>query len=448
MLAAVSLGMFYVSLSLSSIIVALPYIALDLQASAVQVGWLPTAFLLSNVVFLLPFGRIADRYGRKRINETGLIIFTLASLAAAAAPNVELLIAMRVLQGLGGSMIFATGMALVVAVFDPARRGVALGLTSAAVYLGITCGPFIGGFLTEHVHWRSVFLFQVPLALLSLALIHRLEADRPDIDISEPLDLLGTLLFTGWTLLLFVGVSRLPNPQSVPAIVAGVLLLVIFVRQQLRADYPLVRLKLIWANRVFSRSVLSSFLIYGANYPIVILLSLFLQYILQMTPDMAGRLLMIQAGVMVIVSPLAGKISDHTEPRVVATLGCLAMATGFGLLYGIGYGTNLLRIGAAVALVGLGIGLFSTPNNNAAMGSVPANRLGIASAIMNLARNMGNMLGTAVFLLLISLLIGDQLIAPENYDSLIRITAWVAAQSLVFCLLAAWLSHSRGNIRQ
>jgi len=287
---------------------------------------------------------------------------------------------------------------------------------------------------------------QAPLALVSLLLIKLVVKEPAIARLQEPLDLPGILLFMVWASLLFFGVSSMPSPLSLAAIAVGLGTLVVFVRHLLRVEYPLLRLEVVWANRILSRSVLSAFLVYSSNFPVVLVLSLFLQYSLELSPTVAGQVLIIQAVVMMMVAPAAGPVSDRYGPRIVATLGCLVMTTGFASLWGVDATTSVTRISLAMGLLGLGMGMFTAPNNSAALGSVPQDRLGTSSALMHLARNMGNLLGTASFLLLVSLLIGAVEIDLKNSTGLERVMSWLMGLSCIYSLVAAWLSFSRGRV--
>ena len=167
----ICIGSFLTPLSLSATLVAIPAIALDLNASAIYVSWIPASFLLSNIVTLLPAGRLADSYGRKRIYLIGTIVFLLSTVLASFSTSILMLLVFRSLQGIGAALFLSTGMAIISSVFLNKGRGAALGWVVAAVYAGLTCGPFLGGWLTDVFSWRSVFLLQAPFALVGILLI-------------------------------------------------------------------------------------------------------------------------------------------------------------------------------------------------------------------------------------------------------------------------------------
>lgn len=439
----ICIGGFLAPLSLSATLVAVPAIALDLQANAVYASWIPTSFLLSNLITLLPAGRLSDSYGRKRLYIIGTSVFLLSSILAGIADSIEALLFFRVLQGMGAAMFFSTSMAIVGSVYSGHGRGAALGWMVASVYTGLTCGPLLGGWLTQHFGWHSVFLFQVPLSLLTILLsVFYMKGEWRSHE-AVKLDWWGALLLAVWVLGLFVGMTNLPQPSALFFLATGIIFLLIFIRHSNVSANPIIRLKLVWQNHTLSRSLLSAIFMYSANYGLLFLLGLYLQYNRGLTPSDAGKMLMLQAVVMALVAPLAGRLSDRYSPRNLATSGCLFAALGTLMLIFIDQQSSLSYIGAALMILGLGFGLFSTPNSNSIFGSVAETRLGIVSALLNLARMMGQMVGMAIITLLITLLIGKTSITPEQYESLYRVLRWTLALSLSFALAAAWFSNSK-----
>jgi len=447
-LASISISYLVVSLTMSAANIAVPAIALELNANAILVSWVPTAFLLANAIFLLPAGRMADIHGRKKIFLTGMSIFCVSCLMATFAPNIEILLATRLLQGIGGALAFATGLAIVMTIFTSENRGMALGIASATLYLGLSCGPILGGWFTEHYGWRSVFLFPVVLGTISITLIIlRLRGEWKSEEVQK-VDWFGALIFAISTSTTFIGISYLPHTVSWVLIATGTVLFAGFIYQQLHTEPPLIRFRAIMENRVFSRSLISNICIYASNYPFIFLFSLYLQYIQGMSPTSAGKLMVLQPFMMAIVAPIAGRLSDRFEPSVLATTGCLVMALAFGILQIIGADTSVYLTGSALITLGIGFGLFTTPNNNAALSSMRKSRLGIGSALLNFTRVMGNMTGTAMVLLLVSLFIGQTRIEPAQYPALLIVIHLALATSCILSLCASWFSYAGGNIRQ
>lgn len=446
-LTSICLATFINAIQNSSINIAIPKIASELHADAIFVSWIPTSFLLTSVVLLLPSGRLADIHGRKKIYLIGIVLLGIASALAVMAQRIEWLLFTRMLQGIGAAMTFATSLALVMSVFSTENRGIALGLASGSLYIGLSCGPLIGGWLTEHYGWRSVFMFPVPLLVISFSLIlFRIKGEWKN-EQQYKVDWLGCFIFAIWSTALFTGVSSLPDPKSVILLMTGFFALILFFYQQANSRYPLIRFRRIINNHVFSRSLMASTCIYSSNFPLIFLFSLYLQYIQGLSPIQAGRIMVLQAVMMAILAPISGRLSDKYEPRMIATTGCLIMFCAFASLQGIDTDTSLYLIAGSLMTLGLGFGMFTTPNNNAALSSIDSSRLSIGSALLNLARVTGNMIGTAVVLVLVSIFIGDQQIEPARYASLLTVIHWALSISCMYTIIGAYFSFTRGNIR-
>lgn len=449
-LASICIAVFLIPQSMSSVNIALPAIADALQADAVLVSWIPAANLWGSIVLMLPAGRLADMIGRKRIYLVGVVGYALASLLVVVVNSVEMLLLVRVLQGLSSGLVFGTGMAIVATIFSDKNRGMALGFTATSVYLGLTCGPLIGGWLTEHVSWRGVFWAPVPLALVAIILvvIYVRDDHKPRSESSGQLDWPGSLLFILMVTALLYGLSNVTTLLGGLIFGVGCLLLIGFIKQQNRAEYPLIRINVLAKNRVFNCSLLASFFMYSGNYPILFLLSLYLQYLQGLSPSESGQLILIQALMMAILAPLAGKMSDRFEPRLIATAGCLLFFAGFAVLVFLDAESSLNLIILALVFLGVGFGLFSSPNNNAAMGSVAKDRLSIASALLNLARTAGNMFSMAIVVLLVNMMLGANQIEPQQYPQLLQVIRIGMVIACGYTLLAAYFSYTRGNVRK
>lgn len=445
-LLSVCLAIFVTSVSMSAASIAIPSIARDLDASARAVSWMPTSFLWGNIVLLLPAGRLADLVGRKRMYITGVALFSLLSLFVFLVQDIASLLTLRVFQGFSVALITATSMSIVGAVFANSNRGAALGLTSSSVYLGLSCGPIIGGWLTQEFGWRAVFWMPTPVMLIALLLIFSFVKGEWKTLQVERLDKLGSILFAAWVSAFFIGMSDVEDMAHLASLALGVLLLYVFIKQQGRSKSPLIRISALRANRVFSRSILSSFLMYSANFPIVFLMSLYLQYIHELSPFEAGQLVLIQTFIMMILAPISGRLSDKYEPRYLATLGCFSFALGLALLLRLDMDTSLAYVFVGLIFLGIGFGLFSSPNNNAIIGSASKDKLSIASALVGLSRNMGNLFSTGVVMMLMSIMLGSQSIGPDNLEQLLWVVRVVIVLTLISALSACYYSFTRGRI--
>ena len=442
----VCIGSFLTPLSLSATLVAIPAIARDLHADAVYVSWIPATFLLSNLVTLLPAGRLADIYGRKRIYLLGTIVFLLGSVLAALSTTIHTLLFFRAVQGIGAAMFFSTGMAIITSVFQNKGRGAALGWVVAAVYTGLTCGPFLGGWLTDVYGWRSVFLFQAPLALAGIILILlKMKGEWRSADALK-VDYIGAAFLSIWLIALFIGVSKLPDWKAFVALVISAIFFYLFLRHTRRSPNAIIKLKVVWENRVFSHAMLASLFMYGGQYGLIFILGLYLQYNKGMSPTEAGRMIMLQAVIMAILAPMSGRLSDNYKPWLLAAAGCISASIGIALLLFVNVTDSFILLGISLLFLGVGFGLFSTPNNSAALGAVSKERLGMASALLTMARLMGQMLGTAIVTLLMSLMIGATKITPDQYDSLLSVFLWTTVISLFFSVTGIYYCFANRNV--
>ncbi len=429
----------------SAVNIALPAIASRFRLSAVTLGWVSMSYQLAAAIFLVPFGRLADILGRKKIFAGGVAVFTAGSALSALAPTAPLLIAFRVVQAIGGAMMFGTGVAILTSVFPPGERGKALGISTAATYLGLSLGPVAGGFLTQSLGWRSIFWTIVPLGLATLAISLRgLRGEWADAR-GEAFDLAGALLFGTGLAGLMYGFSKLPSPPAIALTAAGSALLALFVVRENRAARPLLGVRLFRENRIYAFSNLAALINYSATSAVAFLLSLYLQYIKGMPPRAAGLVLIAQPVLMAVFSPWAGRLSDRKEPRLVASLG-MALATAGLLLFSfLGDGTPMGIIVAGLAFLGLGFGLFSSPNTHAVMGAVDRRNLGLASATLGTMRLTGQMLSMGFSVLVIALVMGNVRIAPATFPAFLRSarTAFVFYSALCAVGVAASLARGR-----
>jgi len=432
---------------ISSVNVALPAIQKEFNADAVQLSWIATALLLAVAVTLVPAGRIADIHGRKKIFTWGLFLYTLASLLAAFAGSVEMLIFFRVFQGVGSAMFLTTGMAIITSIFPPKKRGKAIGIYVSAVYIGLSVGPFVGGILTQNVGWRSLFIIVVPLGVLSILItLKYLKGEWADAK-GEPLDVAGSFLY-GIAILAWVyGASLLPSKTAMYLMLAGTLCMAVFVWQELRVRYPVVEVRLFTRNKLFTFSSLAAMIHYAATFAITFLISLYLQYIKGLSPQTAGMIIVAQPIMMATFSPLAGKWSDRIEPRKIASFGMGLTALGLFLFTWIGNDTGLVYITSTLLLLGFGFALFSSPNMNAIMSSVEKRYLGIASGTVATMRLIGQMGSMAIVMVMFAVIIGRVEIAPENYPQFIKCVNLSFSIFAVLCIVGIFFSLFRGELR-
>jgi EmrB/QacA subfamily drug resistance transporter len=402
---------------------ALPSIAANFKLSAITLGWTVSAFLLMTAVFLVPMGKLADTIGRRRVFIAGISIFATGSLASALAVSGVSLIAFRLIQGLGGAMIFSTSIALLTAAFPPEWRGQVLGINTAATYTGLSLGPVAGGFLVEHSGWRSIFYLTCGLSLLALFSVlkayDRVEQAPGNKAAGQPqrFDVKGTLIYGSGLVCFMLGFSRLPAGYGLLLTILGLILLAVFFLVENRTARPVFEVRLFRENRVFAFSNLAALINYSSTFAVGYLLSLYLQYIHNLTPWAAGLILISQPVFQALVSPLSGKASDRIDPRLLASGGMGLTAAGLLALSLIRPGTGLTWIIPGLIFLGIGFGLFSSPNTNAVMGSVSSKDYGLASATLATMRMVGQMFSLGLTMMIMSVVMGNVEITPDKFDS-------------------------------
>ncbi len=387
----------------SSVTVALPAIGRELGLGPLGLSWIATSYLLAAAILLVPFGKLADARGRTRIFVGGMVVYTAASLGCTLSPSAALLMASRVAQGAGGAMVFGTSVAILTAAFPPEQRGRVLGINVAAVYLGLSLGPFLGGILTEQLGWRSVFAGNVLAGVVtSLVAAWKLPRDaRPPA--SARFDWPGAAFYSAALAAIISGLSRLPGPSGALLLGAGLVAGLAFVRRERVAEDPLLDLRLFSGNRVFAFSNLAALINYASTYAVAFLLSLYLQDLRGLGAQAAGGLLVVQPIVQAAVSPFAGRLSDRVAPRLLASSGMGIIAAGLAALAFLGQHVAFSWIGAALAALGVGFGLFSSPNTSAVMGSVARPQYGVASATLATVRMSGQALSMGIAMLVFAL---------------------------------------------
>jgi EmrB/QacA subfamily drug resistance transporter len=442
-----SLSSFVTPFMLSSINIALPVIGKEFKADAVLLSWIATSYLLAAAVSLLPFGKLADIYGRKKIFTVGMGLFTVMSFFCAVSASAPMLIFFRVFQGVASSMCFATGMAILISVYPPQERGKVLGIAVAATYSGLSCGPFFGGIIIQHLSWRSIFLINIPFGVVIILLIFfKLKGEWKGAE-GDKFDLTGSLIYATAIFAFMYGLSILPVALSIVLILTGLAGFVAFVKWETIVANPIFDVYLFLNNRTFAFSCLAALINYSATFAVAFLLSMYLQYIKGLTPQGAGVVLVSTPVIMALLSPFAGRLSDTVEPRVISSLGMGLTALGLLQLIFLGSQTMLIYVISSLIIFGFGFALFSSPNMNAIMGSVDKRFYGIASASVGTMRLLGQMVSMGIVTLMFALFIGRVEITPQYYPMLIKSIQVVFVISCFLCICGVYFSLYRGRVR-
>lgn len=393
-LSAVACGTFMATLDASIVNLALPTLNRTFGVAIGLSKWVIVAYFSIITCLLLPFGQWSDRIGRKRVFTIGFVTFTLASLLCGLSPNLNALIFSRIMQGLGSAMLMANGPALITQTFVSRDRGLALGILSMVVSIGLISGPALGGPLIESAGWRSIFLLNVPVGLAGIALVTLFVPRDTRVASKIPFDWPGALL-QSIIILGLIEISDFRNDLDPALRVVGAALLIfatyVFLRVERLAAQPLFDANLL-RDTLFWTGNLSGFLMFFAYSSASILFPFLLESALLLSPQQSGLLYSIIPITILVVAPFAGRLSDRRGSIELCTLGALIMsATLFFLAK-----TELNASTAMIPLAGIGLalGLFQSPNNNAIMGTVPRSKLGTASAFLATVRNLGLVTGS------------------------------------------------------
>ncbi|MCX6690053.1 MAG: MFS transporter [Methanoregula sp.] len=430
---------------ISAVTIALPTIGAEFHMDAVALSWITTGYLLAAASLLVSIGKVADIYGRKRVYLYGIAIFTLASVLMIVAPSTDLLIAIRVLQGVGAAMIFGTGISIISSVFQPGERGKILGIYVSSAYISLTVGPFLGGMLTQHIGWRSIFVVNVPIGIAAcLLILWKLKGEWAEC-VGERLDLVGSAIYACALVLVMIGLSQVPHPGALLLIAAGCATGIAFALYEMRIPVPVLDIRLLTQNRVFAFSSLAALINFTATFAVTFLLSLDLQYTKGYSPVIAGLVLIAQPVAIVLVTLISGRLSDQIDPQVLASSGMALTAIGLFALAFLTESTPLWYMLTCLVVLGVGYGLFSPPNIHAIMGSVDKRYYGMANGINGTVRLLGQMLSMGITMMIFSVVIGRVEITPDCYPQFITSLHYAFALFTVLCIIGTWASLKRGK---
>lgn len=398
-LLVVGVGTFMSAVDGSVVNTALPIIQSETGAIFSTLEWVVLVYLLTIISLLLVVGRLGDMYGRKRFYLSGFLIFTIGSLMCGLSPGVHALIVFRAVQATGAAMIFALAPAVLTGAFPKRQRGQALGMQATLTYLGLSVGPALGGLLTHHFGWRSIFFINLPIGMIVVPLGY-LVLKRDVQRSSAALDPIGaiTLAIALSTLLLAltkVQVMGWANPLIIAMFAVSAVAFTGFIIAETRITHPMLDLKL-FKNRMFGASTAAAFLNYVANSSVTFLMPFYLIGAGRYRVDKAGLLLTATSIAMATVAAPAGWLSDRIGVRIPATTGMSVVVLGMLLLRQLQPGAHPLTVVLHLGLIGIGIGFFTSPNNSAIMGSAPEHAQGVAGALLAAARNTGFAVGTAI----------------------------------------------------
>ncbi len=396
---AVAMGIFLGTIDGSIVNVALPTLVDDFETSFAAVQWVVLGYLLTLATLTLPIGRLGDMVGKKRIYTVGFGVFTLFSVLAGLAPSIAWLIGARIFQAVGAAMLFALGLAIVTEAFPPHERGRALGITGSIVSVGIVIGPTVGGLLIDALSWHWIFFVNLPVGIIGTLTAMRFIPNVPPPG-RQRFDFLGGVTFfvalLSFMLALTIGQERGFTAGAVLGLFAlAAVALVAFVAVERRAEQPMLDLTL-FRNRLLSVNLITGWITFIGIAGLLILLPFYLQDVLGYEPREIGLLLAAAPVTLGIMAPISGIISDRVGPRPVTVAGLAILVVAYLFAMTLGVDTTALHYIAVMIPIGIGMGVFQSPNNSAVMGSVPQQRLGVTSGMLAITRITGQITGIAV----------------------------------------------------
>lgn len=442
-LIAAALGSSLAPFMVSALIVALPSIGKEFSADAASLGWVTSIFFLAAAVFLVPFGRIADQSGIKRIYTIGIGIYLLSALLCISAPDIRVLIAARFVTGIGAGMIFGTSIALVSLVYPEAERGKAIGINVTAMAVGFLLGFFLGGLLTFYAGWRTILIVTLPLEIFIIVLVRtKIRGECEILRRGDP-DYAGMLLYGMTIFLLMAGFSILPRPLGGWLFTSGLVFLLLFIAQEKRAKNPLLNIGQLFSNKTFVIANITALLFNTSNFGVIFLMSIYLQSVKDIDARIAGTILLVPIIFMAGLSSYAGRLSDRIAPRIVICAGAVVTSVSLIILTSLGKDTPFFVIIIALILIGTGIALFQSPLVRVLVSSVPREIYGLSSGMVETMRLMGMTISIAIALIIFDLTGGGVSAgstAMSSYLSALRTIFWILfAVSVGALILAAML---------
>jgi EmrB/QacA subfamily drug resistance transporter len=396
---AVAMSIFLATIDGSIVNVALPILVRDLDAGFATVQWVILSYLLTQATLMLSMGRLGDMLGKKPIYMGGTAVFIAGSALCGLSPNVYWLIGFRVLQAVGAAMALTLGLAIITEAFPGTERGKALGLISTIVSIGIAIGPTIGGFILDFLSWQWIFYVNLPVGLIGILLAWRYVPDFKPVG-RQTFDYLGAATFFTGLLALLLGLTLGPDAgYTQPAILllfaASIIFLALFVFIELRVKQPMVELRL-FRNRLFSSDLFIRLLSFVAFSGLAILMPFYLQNVMQYSLRQVGLMLAVVPICLGLTGPVAGSLSDRFGTRLISLLGLVMLLIGYLAVSTLSEQTSVMGYLLRLAPVGMGMGIFQSPNNSSIMGSVSRDRLGVASGLLSVTRTLGSTTGVAV----------------------------------------------------
>ena len=430
---------FFTVFAVNAVTIVIPSIAAEFHMSNIVQNWVTIIFLLVVAVLSVPAGQISGKYGLKKVTIISVVLFIIISIANVLVTSQEQFLICRLILGISLSFINVTSMAMIVNAFPPEERGKALGINITGVYVGLSLSPVIGGILNYNLGWRSVVLFGVPFLFVILALLLTRIDDEWSSFENLPLDLKGSFAYGIGMVLFMYGFTILNTQLGVILTVLGLMILLIFAWIELKQAYPVFDIRF-FKNHKFLSANFASLCAYLATYAVTTILNYHLQYIKGFDSQTAGMILLVAPLCQVVLAPIAGRLSDRFVPQILAAIGMALGTLSLFLFSFLDSATSIEFLFVAMILYGIGFGLFSPPNTNVIMGSVPPKDTSVASAAVATMRTVGQAMSMGILTLVFAFVMGDVPIIQQYYPLLIQSCQITCIICAVLCIASVFAS--------
>ncbi len=430
---------FFTVFAVNAVNIVIPTIASEFHMSNIVQNWVTIIFLLVVAVLSIPAGQISGKYGLKKVTIISIILFIVISIVNVCVASQEQFLACRFILGIALSFINVTSMAMIVSAFPPQERGKALGINITGVYVGLSLSPVLGGILNYNLGWRSVILFGVPFLFVILALLlTRIDEEWISFE-NVSLDLKGSFTYAIGMVLFMYGFTILNTQLGIILTIFGVLILVVFGLIELRQDNPVFDIRF-FKNHKFLSANFASLCAYLATYAVTTILNYHLQYIKGFDSQTAGIILLVAPLCQVVLAPIAGRLSDRFVPQILAAIGMALATVSLFLFSSLNANTSMEFLIVAMVIYGVAFGLFSPPNTNVIMGSVPPKDTSAASAAVATMRSVGQAMSMGILTLVFAFIMGDVPIIAEYYPLLITSCQITCVICVVLCIASVFAS--------
>ncbi|WP_303737467.1 MFS transporter [Methanobrevibacter millerae] len=430
---------FFTVFAVNAVMVVVPSIASEFHMSNIVQNWIIIIFLLVVAVLSIPAGQISGKFGLKKVTILSIILFIIISIVTVMVKSSWQFLACRFILGISLSFINVTSMAMVVSAFAPEERGKALGINITGVYIGLSLSPVLGGILNYNLGWRSVVLFGVPFLFVILALLLTKIDDEWITFENVPLDIKGYFAYGIGMVLFMYGFTILNTLSGVILTVLGIIILIVFGVIELKQTHPSFDVRF-FKNRKFLSSNFASLSAYLATFAVTTILNYHLQYIKGFDSQSAGMILLVAPLCQVVLAPIAGRLSDKFVPQILAAIGMALGTISLFLFSFLGSETPLEFLIVSMIIYGIGFGLFSPPNTNVIMSSVPPKDTSVASAAVATMRTVGQAMSMGILTLVFAFVMGDVPIVEQYYPLLISSCQMTCLVCVVLCIASVFAS--------